>query len=202
MMGPYRTSTPNDAVRLILGFPRSPAEQDPLFSSLRLHWEAAGLDVTHVALDISEGDAKLEERYIDTVHSHGSPGAVVIGGFSLGARIAAQASSMIEPLGLLCLGYPFHVRGDPRDRHGLETLRGLHTPTLIVQGTRDPHGNREEVTGYGQLPACVRLHWLEDGNHRFRPRRPSGQTEVGHVRSAAAAGVEFIVRTLESRSRA
>jgi len=202
-MGPYRTSTPNDAVRLILGFPRSPAEQDPLFSSLRLHWEAAGLDVTHVALDISEGDAKLEEKYIETVHSHGSPGAVVvIGGFSLGARIAAQASSTLEPLGLLCLGYPFHVRGDPRDRHGLETLRGLHTPTLIVQGTRDPHGNREEVTGYGQLPACVRLHWLEDGNHRFRPRRPSGQTEVGHVRSAADAGAEFIVRALESRSHA
>jgi predicted alpha/beta-hydrolase family hydrolase len=166
-----------------------------------LHWEAAGLDVTHVALDIAEGDAKLEERYIETVHSHGSPGAVVIGGFSLGARIAAQASSTLEPLGLLCLGYPFHVRGDPRDRHGLETLRGLHTPTLIVQGTRDPHGNREEVTGYGQLPACVRLHWLEDGNHRFRPRRPSGQTEVGHVHSAAAAGVEF-VRALESRSHA
>jgi hypothetical protein len=166
-----------------------------------LHWEAAGLDVIHVALDLSEGDAKLEERYIETVHSHGSPGAVVIGGFSLGARIAAQASSILEPLGLLCLGYPFHVRGDSRDRHGLETLRGVHTPTLILQGTRDPHGNREEVTGYGPLPACVRLHWLEDGNHRFRPRRPSGQTEVGHVRSAAAAGVEF-VRALESRSHA
>jgi len=202
MTGPYRISTPNDAVSLILGFPRSPAQQDPLFSSLRLHWEAAGLDVVHVALDLSEGDAKLEERYIETVQSHGSSGAVVIGGFSLGARIAAQASSMLESLGLLCLGYPFHVRGDGRHRHGLETLRGLHTPTLIVQGTRDPHGNREEVTGYGQLPACVRLHWLEDGNHRFRPRRPSGQTEVGHVRSAADAGVEFIVRALESRSNA
>jgi predicted alpha/beta-hydrolase family hydrolase len=167
-----------------------------------LHWEAAGLDVTHVALDLSGGEAELRERFIEVVQSHRGRSAVVIGGFSLGARIAAQASSALEPLGLLCLGYPFHVRGDPGDRHGLETLRGLHTPSLIVQGTRDPHGNREEVTGYGQLPSCVRLHWLEDGNHRFRPRKASGQTELSHVRRAAAASAEFIVRTLESQSHA
>ena len=65
--------------------------------------------------------------------------------------------------GLLCLGYPFHPLGRPeklRTGH-LETLQ---VPALIVQGTRDPMGTREEVATYTLSPS-IRLLWLDDGDH-------------------------------------
>lgn len=62
------------------------------------------------------------------------------------------------------------------------TLRTLQTPTLIVQSTRDPFGTRNEVGSY-DLPPGVAVHWLEDGNHDFRP--PEG---IGADRAAERDG--------------
>ena len=57
-----------------------------------------------------------------------------------------------------------------------EHLETLKTPTLICQGTRDPFGTREEVPAY-PLSKKIKLHWLEDGDHGFKPRKASGRTE-------------------------
>jgi uncharacterized protein len=35
---------------------------------------------------------------------------------------------------------------------------------------RDPFGAQEEVTDY-PLAGSVRMHWLEDGDHSFKPRK-------------------------------
>jgi predicted alpha/beta-hydrolase family hydrolase len=183
---------------LLVAFPASLGGRDPLFEALLRHWQDAGLRVEHLALGRAE-DAVLEQRYVDAAAGH-APGSLVIGGFSIGARIAVQVASRVQPLGVLCFGYPFHVRGDPRRRPGLEALRGLEAPALVVQGSRDPHGNREQVRGY-DLPPSVRVVWLDDGNHRFRPRERSGHTAAGHIRSAAGAGLGF-VETLLSRGHA
>ena len=193
---------PADAVRLILGFPRSATKVDPMFQSLQSHWEAAGLDAVYVALDADDETAIVEREYLEAVQQDTRPGSLVLGGFSLGARIAAQIADAVQPLALLCFGYPFHLRSHPKQSPGLETLRRVQTPTLIVQGSRDAHGNREEVSGYGRLPSCVQLHWLEDGNHRFRPRLHSGHSLDGHLRSAAEAALKLISRSLESRTHA
>jgi len=67
----------------------------------------------------------------------------------------------------------------------------LATPTLICQGTRDPFGTSEEVPGY-RLSGKVRLHWLEDGDHGFKPRKKSGLTEEQNWQSAIAAIVAFV----------
>jgi len=75
---------------------------------------------------------------------------------------------------LVCLGYPFHPPGKPEQTRA-EHLRGLQVPTLICQGTRDPFGRPEEVAGYGLAPA-IRLVWIEDGEHSFKPSRSSGRT--------------------------
>ncbi len=67
----------------------------------------------------------------------------------------------------------------------------MATPTLILQGTRDPFGNREEVAGYPLSPS-VRVHWLEDGDHDLAPRRSSGRTQQQNWAEAVAQITDFI----------
>jgi len=114
----------------------------------------------------------------------------VIGGKSMGGRIASMVADDATVLGVVCLGYPFHPPGKPektRTKH-LETIR---TPTLIVQGTHDSFGSPEDVRDYRLSPA-IRIVWIEDGDHSFKPRARSGRTEGGNVDAAIALVAEFI----------
>jgi predicted alpha/beta-hydrolase family hydrolase len=114
---------------------------------------------------------------------------LVIGGKSMGGRIASMVADEAQVRGLVCLGYPFHPPGRPQQLR-IEHLQGLMTPALICQGERDPFGRREEVAGYA-LSAAVRLHWLADGDHGFKPRKASGYREQDNWAEAAAAIVRF-----------
>ena len=67
----------------------------------------------------------------------------------------------------------------------------MKTPTLICQGTRDALGTRDEIAEY-RLSATVQLHWLEDGDHSFKPRKTSGLTEDGNWQNAINAIGAFI----------
>ena len=115
---------------------------------------------------------------------------LVVGGKSMGGRMASLIAAEMEaagtPLrGVVCLGYPFHPPGKP-DQLRTEHLAALKTPTLICQGTRDPFGTAEEVPGYA-LSSAIRLHWLTDGDHGFKPRKASGRTEAGNWADALDA---------------
>ena len=56
----------------------------------------------------------------------------------------------------------------------------MQTPTLIVQGTRDLFGTREEVAAY-KLSKSIEILWLEDGDHDLKPRKAvSGFTAADH----------------------
>lgn len=99
---------------------------------------------------------------------------LVIGGKSMGGRMASLLADESGVAGLACLGYPFHPAGKP-ERLRTEQLASLKTPCLICQGTRDPLGNAGEVAGY-DLSRAVRLHWAEDGDHDLKPRKASGRT--------------------------
>ena len=102
------------------------------------------------------------------------PEKLVIGGKSMGGRMASLLADDAGVRGLACLGYPFHPAGKP-ERLRTEHLADLKTPCLICQGTRDALGKREEVAGYALSPA-IRLHWAEDGDHDLKPRKASGRT--------------------------
>jgi len=122
------------------------------------------------------------------------PGApLLIGGKSMGGRVASlladelYAASRIA--GLACLGYPFHPPNKP-DQLRTAHLLGLACPTLIVQGDRDPFGNRAEVEGYG-LSRAIRIHWADDGDHDLGPRGGSGFTRKGNLAAAADAVATF-----------
>jgi uncharacterized protein len=108
----------------------------------------------------------------------------------MGGRIASMVADEAGARGLVCLGYPFHPPGKPeqtRTRH----LEVLQTPALILQGSRDPFGKPEEVAQY-RLSRSIRLKWLEDGDHSFKPRARSGRTEADNLGAAIADMVEFI----------
>lgn len=120
----------------------------------------------------------------------GGGSRLVIGGKSMGGRIASYVADEVGARGLVCLGYPFHPPGAP-GRLRTAHFAGLRTPTLIVQGTRDPFGGPEEVAGY-ELSPSIRVAWMEDGDHSFKPRRSSGRTEAENLEAAVEAVAGFV----------
>jgi len=100
---------------------------------------------------------------------------LVIGGKSMGGRIASLVADEAGVDGLICLGYPFHPVGKP-DKLRVEHLRKIKTPTLIVQGERDTFGSKEEVARC-KLASTIQVAWMPDGDHGFKPRKSSGRTE-------------------------
>ncbi len=132
----------------------------------------------------------LRNAWKEVVEELGGGERVVIGGKSLGGRIASMVADEVGARGLVCLGYPFHPPGRPeklRTKH----LEALKTPALIVQGTRDPFGSPDDVAGYRLSPA-IRVAWLEDGDHSWKPRASSGRTEAQNTADALAAIREFL----------
>ncbi len=141
----------------------------------------------------------LLDTWREVIKKLGGPGRMIIGGKSMGGRIASliatemeqeleQAASPVR--GLVCLGYPFHGPGRDADARRTAHLAGLETPTLILQGTRDTLGDATEVPGYDLSPA-ITVHWLEDGDHGFRPRKKSGRTEAGNLDEAIGVFADF-----------
>jgi predicted alpha/beta-hydrolase family hydrolase len=132
----------------------------------------------------------LIPEYRAAVETLGAGGGLIIGGKSMGGRVASMLADALHAegriIGLLCLGYPFHPPGKPeqlRTKH----LGSLRTPALICQGTRDVFGSREEVSAYA-LADGIELLWLEDGDHDLKPRKSvSGFTAAGHLRTVAEA---------------
>lgn len=128
----------------------------------------------------------LIPEYLATIDELGAAGPLVIGGKSMGGRVASMAADGLYAggriAGLLCLGYPFHPPGKPqqlRTKH----LAALATPTLICQGTRDEFGSRDEVSGY-KLSHKIELLWLEDGDHDLKPRKKiSGYSKADHLKT-------------------
>jgi hypothetical protein len=98
---------------------------------------------------------------------------LVLGGRSMGGRMAAQAvAAGLAADGLVLLSYPLHPPGKPqqlRDAH----LPRITCPMLFVQGTRDGFARfdllEETLAGLG---ARATLHVLADADHSFKvPKR-------------------------------
>ena len=123
-----------------------------------------------------------------------------IGGKSMGGRVASMIADALFAQGaihgLVCLGYPFHPPGRPQQLR-IDHLQDLRAPTCICQGERDPFGKREEVEGYA-LSKCIRLCWLPDGDHDFKPRVKSGETWAGNLDRAADCCAKFILGNVDA----
>jgi len=122
---------------------------------------------------------------------------LIIGGKSLGGRVASMVADEVGVMGLVCLGYPFHPFNRP-DKLRIKHLKDIKTPSLFLQGERDSFGNKVEVSEY-KLSNNARFHWVEDGDHSFKPRRKSGRNEQKNLDDALDVLIEF-VRTLNEKS--
>ncbi len=109
---------------------------------------------------------------------------LVIGGKSMGGRIASQvaAAGGVDIAGLVFLGYPLHPPGQPeklRDAH----LPAIKAPMLFVQGARDAFGTPEELRPViKRIKAPVELCAIEGADHSLKvPKkasRPQAETDA------------------------
>ena len=139
----------------------------------------------------------LRRCWLDVIARLGGGARLVIGGKSLGGRIASLLADEAGARGLVCLGYPFHPPGRP-ERLRTAHLQDLRTPALLVQGTRDPFGSRDDVRSYW-LSSRVRLAWIEDGDHSFKPRARSGRSEEETLGEAVALVTAFLAELPSNR---
>ncbi len=166
----------------------------------RLGWRVARFEFAYMAARRIDGKRRPPSRQDNLLAEWRAVAAelgernLVIGGKSLGGRMASLVADDIGVHGLLCLGYPFHPPGKP-EKLRTAHLSDLTTPTLIVQGSRDPFGTIEEVTAYGLSPH-ISLAWMADGDHGFKPRKASGRNEADNLADAVARIDVFLRRLI------
>jgi predicted alpha/beta-hydrolase family hydrolase len=88
---------------------------------------------------------QLDAAWIAVVeHLRGGPLAglpLVVGGRSLGARVACRTAEVTEAIGVLCLAFPLvPPRRTKPSPSRLPELDAVRVPTLVVQGESDPFG--------------------------------------------------------------
>ncbi|AKE51436.1 alpha/beta fold hydrolase [Kangiella geojedonensis] len=125
-----------------------------------------------------------------------SSGPIVIGGKSMGGRVATMIADEANVSGVVAMGYPFHPPGKP-EKTRTEHLAELETPSLILQGTRDTFGKPEEVAQY-QLSPKLKVQWLQDGNHSLETLKRSEVTTEQSWKLAAQAAQSFIHQLVAS----
>jgi predicted alpha/beta-hydrolase family hydrolase len=136
--------------------------------------------------------AALLATFREVVAQLGGGERVFIGGKSMGGRIATMVAGELSVPGVVCFGYPFHPPGQAakvRTSH-LETLA---TPLLILQGERDPFGNRDDVATYTLSPS-IRVEWIPGGDHSLKPKAKSGTTENQNLVMAVDFAAAFMSR--------
>jgi hypothetical protein len=117
---------------------------------------------------------------------HGLP--LIVGGRSLGARVACRTAEATGAVAVLCLAFPLRPPGRPDAPSRLPELDAVHVPTLVVQGENDPFGIPP--------PAAQRTVAFVAGDHSLRSDIPAVRAAVRDwiarqsTRSASAGGTK------------
>jgi uncharacterized protein len=187
---PYLTDGPEDAKHVyLLAHGAGAPMTSPMLTTIARTLGERGIRVVRFEFPYMEkrkkGPPDRQPVLLDTwrrvIDEHGGGARVVIGGTSMGGRMASMLADEAGVRALVCFSYPWHPPGKPeapRTAH----LAELRTRTLIVQGTRDPFGSPAEVSSY-RLSPRIRVEWIENGDHSLR----------GKVPAAADIAARFIV---------
>jgi predicted alpha/beta-hydrolase family hydrolase len=121
--------------------------------------------------------------------------ALVLGGKSMGGRIASHLVALGDPAdGLVFLGYPLHPAGRPdklRDAH----LEAVRAPMLFVTGTRDPLCNLELLRPVlARIGRRASLALGADGDHSFHVRKSSGRDDAAATKEVVMAAARWLAR--------
>ncbi|WP_261884782.1 alpha/beta fold hydrolase [Vibrio pomeroyi] len=139
---------------------------------------------------------KLLEAYQEIIEQCDAD-KLVIGGKSMGGRMASHLSELDKVAAMACLGFPFHPPGKPEKYKG-EHLAELTKPCLILQGERDTFGKREEFANFN-LSDSIRVEFIPDGDHSFKPRKSSGYTEQQNIALTVEKLSAFIKEVLNEK---
>ena|SRR5688572_3649594 len=135
-------------------------------------------------------------------HDSAQPSFLI--GKSMGGRVGCHVALEEEVAGVICFGYPLCGGGDParlRDK----VLRGLRTPVLFVQGTRDPLCPLEALQNVlGEMQAEHFLHVVDGGDHSLmvlkRDLQKIGATQEEIDQQILVAIEQFVGRFCEMPS--
>lgn len=149
--------------------------------------------------------ARLEACYRAAIaaaraRAGGAGRGLVIGGKSMGGRIATQVaaedgtdggSARVD--GLVLLGYPLHPPGRP-DKPRTAHLPAVAAPMLFVQGERDAFGTPDELRPVVAACADAELAVVEGGDHSFRTRGKNAATAAEVCDRAVDRIVDWLAR--------
>ncbi len=99
---------------------------------------------------------------------------LVLGGRSLGARVACRSADRFHAVGVICLAFPLlpprRARATRPPQSRLPELEAVTVPVLVVQGRRDPFG--------APPPGPLREVVTVDGDHSLRSDLPGVRAAV------------------------
>ncbi len=119
----------------------------------------------------------IYREVITSVKERATPELLIIGGHSMGGRVASMVEAGWQTTdGLLLFGYPLHPPGQPiklRDAH----LASIMTPTLQLNGTEDQLCTREIMDRVAATlqPEIWRLQWIMGADHSYVVKKSSGR---------------------------
>jgi uncharacterized protein len=126
------------------------------------------------------------------VHAKVPVDRIVLGGRSMGGRIGSMVAAQDGALGVALLGYPLHPPGKAAKLR-VEHFPKLTMPVLFASGTRDAFGTPEELERYAKnITGRVTFHWIDTGDHGFKPLKSSGLTPAVALAGVAEAVVDFV----------
>lgn len=136
----------------------------------------------------------LMEAYrcvITSVREKLQPKRLIIGGHSMGGRVASMIASEGDKIdGLLMFGYPLHPPGRQdkiRDAH----LPSIRCPALQVSGTRDELCDRDLMEKVA-VGSNYQVLWIEGGDHSYSIAKSSDNTKADARNEIAKAVREFL----------
>ena len=209
----YRTAdAPLAGTTMILAHGAGAPQTHPFMTAFARLLSGRGLDVvTFNFLYMERGRrvpdprARLEACYRAVIAAAraraGDGNRVVIGGKSMGGRIATQVAAAdggdggdggVD--GLVLLGYPLHPPGRP-DKPRTAHLPSVTAPMLFVQGGRDAFGTPDELRPVLATCPDAELVTVDGGDHSFRTRGKNAATAAEICETATAE----IVRWLEKQ---
>jgi uncharacterized protein len=113
---------------------------------------------------------------------------LVVGGRSLGGRVACRTAEAVGAVAVLCLAFPLippRRRSASATTSRLPELNAVTVPVLVVQGVRDPFG----IPPAGQLRTVVQV----PGDHSLR-------ADLDAVGAAVTAWLRDVVARVGARS--
>ena len=132
---------------------------------------------------------------VDRVRSELGPKKVIIGGRSMGGRVASMmAADGFDCDALLLYAYPLHPPGQ------LEKLRVAHLPSIKVpvlcfSGTRDAFCTRDLMEkALESVTTRWQMEWVESADHSFHVPKSSGRNDAQVMDEIASTSADWIAR--------